>query len=804
MKEVHLICNAHLDPIWQWDWEEGAAAALSTFRAAADLADEFDYIFCHNEVTLYKYIEEYAPSLFERIKKLIRSGKWHIMGGWYLQPDCNMPKGESFVRQIQMGHRYFREKFGTESKTAICFDAFGHSAGLPQIVKKCGQDNYMLCRPGDDGNPNDQFLWEGLDGTRIKVAASPYGYNSPLGHAVDSIKSRADASDHDVVCVLWGVGNHGGGPSRKDLSDIEELKKAGYFTLLHSEPDYFFAKIDPSVVRSGSLRSSMPGCYTSVVRVKQQHAALENALYATETMCSAAAMRGLIEYPEKELDEACEDLLNAEFHDVLPGSTVRAGEENGLQLLSHGLLICNRLRAKAYFALTAAEPKAKEGEFPILVFNPHAYEWETDITCEFSLADQNWDEHTVSHFTVLDKDGNPVPWQCIKEESNLNLDWRKKLIFRGKLNPLAITRFSVYVSFAPKEEKPCFPNDSIVLDLPGKYVAIDKKTGLLASYRINGKEYIKNRQGFLPVMYEDNPDPWGMGAFQLHGMGRNPRPFALEETPSGVFAGMESIQIIEDGDIYLGVEAFFRLDNTRIRMEYDIDKNSTGLDIKLDVFPGDSNRMVKLSLPCAIEGSYVGQTAFGTEQLYMDGRECVNQRFVALRPENGDCLALFNRGTYGSSFTDGMISMSLLRTATYCAHPIMERPLIPTDRFIKKIDTGERNFAFRMAVAPFDALERLADEFNLPPYALNVFPVENDFNAYPFSLTLSDRDITLVTVKKQYQSSAYLLRLYNGTDHEKSCTLSLNGQSLSLHFTKYEVKTVSFEKSLQELDGLYI
>ncbi len=82
MKEVHLICNAHLDPIWQWEWEEGAAAALSTFRSAVDLAKKFDYIFCHNEVTLYKYIEEYAPALFSEIKKLVRAGKWHIMGGW--------------------------------------------------------------------------------------------------------------------------------------------------------------------------------------------------------------------------------------------------------------------------------------------------------------------------------------------------------------------------------------------------------------------------------------------------------------------------------------------------------------------------------------------------------------------------------------------------------------------------------------------------------------------------------------------------------------------------------------------------
>ena len=101
MRKIHLICNAHIDPIWQWDWEEGAAATLSTFRSACDLAEKYDYIFCHNEVTVYKYIEEYAPELFTRIKALIKKGKWHIMGGWYLQPDCNMPSGESFVRQIK-------------------------------------------------------------------------------------------------------------------------------------------------------------------------------------------------------------------------------------------------------------------------------------------------------------------------------------------------------------------------------------------------------------------------------------------------------------------------------------------------------------------------------------------------------------------------------------------------------------------------------------------------------------------------------------------------------------------------------
>ena len=157
MKRLHLICNAHLDPIWQWEWEEGAAAALSTFQSAANLAEKYDYIFCHNEVNLYKYTEKYAPALFAQIQKLVKQGKWHIMGGWYLQPDCLMPSGEGMLRQIREGELYFKEKFGVMPTTAVNFDPFGHSRGLVQILKKCGQDSYMFMRPYGKHMPYPQL-----------------------------------------------------------------------------------------------------------------------------------------------------------------------------------------------------------------------------------------------------------------------------------------------------------------------------------------------------------------------------------------------------------------------------------------------------------------------------------------------------------------------------------------------------------------------------------------------------------------------------------------------------------------------
>jgi alpha-mannosidase len=223
------------------------------------------------------------------------------------------------------------------------------------------------------------------------------------------------------------------------------------------------------------------------------------------------------------------------------------------------------------------------------------------------------------------------------------------------------------------------------------------------------------------------------------------------------------------------------------------------LDIKIDAFMNDVNRMLRVSIPVNVDGSYIGQTMFGTEELYMNGKECVAQRFVSMREAGAEKqLSLFNRGTYGSIFKDGVLSMSLLRGITYCGHPILDRPIIPTDKFVKKADMGERNFAFRLTVCPKAALERLAAEFNMPPYACNVFPAEAglpgaDKPQKPFELCISDKNIVLVTMKKEYGKSAYVLRLLNNDDAPKACTVTLCGKQLALSFGKYEAKTLRYD-----------
>lgn len=791
-KRMHMICNAHIDPIWQWDWPEGVSATLSTFYSAVKLSDEFDYIFCHNEVTVYKYVEQYAPELFERIKELVRAGKWHIMGGWYLQPDCNMPSGESFVRQIREGQKYFKEKFGACPTTAINLDPFGHSVGLVQIVKKCGQDSYMFMRPfgSEMSLESEQFIWRGLDGSEIK-ATRICSYNSGLGKSAKAIRDRANIQDVSVGAILWGVGNHGGGPSRKDLGDIRDtLLNDDGVEFIHSTPDAFFSEIEPKQTVDTSLRISMPGCYTSMYRVKKLHAQLENEISMAEKISSIAYITGALQkYPENQIQVAVEDLLNAEFHDVLPGTSVQCGEDAGIRYLNHGMLEAERAKIKAYFALSKTQGVAKEGEYPIIVFNPHPYELTDNVECEFTLADQNWNEKTQSVITVRDENGNTIPYQIIKEESNLTLDWRKRIIFEARLKPMALSRYSVYVDFEEKRE--IEREGAFIFDNGHKRVEIDEKTGLLKSYRIDGREYLA--EGFGLCSFDDNADPWGMSRAQLTRLGVNEKPFIPSVAPDGAFKGMKGVQVIENGEIYLGIEAFFECDCSRARILYKIYKNTDDIDIDVTLYMGDVDKIIKLKLPLAQEGTIIGQAPFGTEKLFTDGRENVAHKFVAL-DLNDTSLALLNRGVYGSHFEGGALYMSLVRGVTYCAHPIGERELIPSDRFTKKIDQGENSYSFRLTVCKRDMLERRAQEFNQKPYALNIFPVPSDVSQIEdVKISLGSDCIAMPTLKKADGADSLIFRLINNTDKRVDTYIEVGSARLELSFGKYEVKTVVYE-----------
>ena len=806
MKKLHLIANAHIDPIWQWNYYEGVGTAISTFQSAVNLSGEYDYVFCHNEAMLFEEIEKLAPDLFEKIKELVKSGKWVIMGGWYLQPDCNMPCGESIVRQILIGKEYFKDKFGVTSKTACSFDAFGHTRGLVQIVSKCGQKNYLHIRPwASQYNMDDDFyIWKGFDGSEIKGARVDV-YGTLLGHVREKIEEYIEKEKNRPIGIkLWGVGNHGGGPSRKDLQDIKELADSADFEIVHSNPDTFFEEMQTDVVWEKSLQHCMPGCYVSMSRVKRKHIQCENLLYRTEKLCSVAALKGLIQYPVENIRNATKSLLLSEFHDALSGCCIQEGEEQVLNHLGKAITILEREQNNAFYALAQMGEVAKSGEYPIYVFNPHPYNMHTRVQCELCLAEQNGTEQ-VSKLRVLDEKGNVLLSQQIKEDSNLNIDWRKKIMFEADLKALDVTRFSVYVEFVEKEEKTLTLPEQIVFDNGEKKVVIDGKSGLLVSYEVNGKQLL-NGAAFEAYIYEDNADPWGMDDTQLKALGVNPVAIPLAEHTDGIFENASPVSIIEDGDLCLTVQSIFAIKDVKVRLQYILYKQGVDIDVKADVFFNEKDKIVKLHVPTVFgSGEYYGQTAYGVERLDNDGREVVSQRFVYVGDTN-EKLAIINNCTYGSAMKDGVIAVSLLRGAGYCVHPMLDRPLIPDMQYVQRLDQGESNFSFKLTYAPVETLERQATEFTQPPYALNVFPIALKRKvAMDKVLCVDNPNIVLSCFKKSDRQDGYVLRLFNNDNRAaKTAVLFAEGKA-EISFVPYEVKTLLYQGGvMQELNEMIL
>ena len=152
---VHMIANAHIDPVWLWPEEEGREVVLATCRAMVEMLRRHpEFTFVRSSAATYRWIEEDDPELFAEISRYIKEGRWEVVGGWWVQPDCNLPCGESFVRHALYGKRYFKEKFGVDVRVGYNVDSFGHCATLPQILKKCGIDYYVFFRP----NPKEKEL----------------------------------------------------------------------------------------------------------------------------------------------------------------------------------------------------------------------------------------------------------------------------------------------------------------------------------------------------------------------------------------------------------------------------------------------------------------------------------------------------------------------------------------------------------------------------------------------------------------------------------------------------------------------
>ena len=819
-KRIHLLCNAHLDPVWLWEWEEGAAEVLATFRTAADLCEKDNaFIFNHNEVTLYKWVQEYEPLLFRRIQKLVKQGKWHIMGGWYLQPDCNMPSGESFVRQILLGKTYFKKHFGVEPTTAINFDPFGHSRGLVQILAKSGYDSYLFGRPmqNDCPLPADEFTWVGYDGSQVMAARFNGWYNSHLGQAAQKVKDWIKEFGQKNHClILWGVGNHGGGPSQKDLRDINNLiKRTKEYDIIHSTPESFFRQIRRAKTKLPQFNQSLNpwavGCYASQIRIKQKMRQLENEIYMVEKMAATAAANRIMNYPQSDLDEALHDLMVGQFHDILPGSSIQTVEDASLRLLDHGLEIAARLKARAFFALSAGQPKAKSGTIPIMVYNPHPYPIRQLIECEFQLPDFD-DSGAFTQIHVFQND-RQIPSQVEKELSNIPVEWRKRVVFPADLAPNQMNRFDCQMQKVPKlQNKPNFPirtqGNDIRFVSKDLEISINRRTGLLDRFRVRGVGCLGER-ACEPIVIQDDSDSWGILAQSYRKVvGR----FRLMSKKQGTrFSGvtgklLDSVRVIEYGEVRTVVEALFGYGDSFIMQRYKLPQVGMEVEIETRVWWNEKDKMLKLSIPISdIADRFLGQTAYGVEELPVNGNESVAQKWVAVVSRKKDlAVTCINDGIYGCDYSQAGLRLTLLRSPAYANHPWDDTISLPQDRFTPRQEQGERIFRFWLNAGKVNErirhIDREASAKNEKPFALSFNPPGAGKKAKPLAV-LSDDTVQITGIKKAETNNDIIIRLFEPTGRKRSTVLSLPilGKKMKVNLTPFEIKTLRINSRTKKI-----
>lgn len=806
---VFLLCNAHLDPVWLWPREEGVAEALATFETAARFCREYDgFVFNHNEAMLYQWIEQYDPDLFAEIQRLVQQGRWHIMGGWYLQPDCNMPSGESFVRQILEGRRYFWEKFGVSPSTAINFDSFGHSRGLVQILKKAGYDSYVVCRPGEQDfqTPTNDFWWEGYDGSRVLVHRTFDGYQSGYGRAGLKADKYLELPEQDgpYLC-LWGVGNHGGGPSKADLEELNQRIRENP-RMAHAMPEDFFRALQEIGKELPVVAKPMNhwgiGCYTSEIRVKQRHRELEGAYYFLEKMGVHASLLGTAPYPKEELQQIRKDLLFLEFHDILPGTSAEKSEQQSLRTAAHGLEIAARKQLDLFLSMTWGRIAPESAVTPLYLYNPHPVPVEGIFEYELQLAKSVKEGFAQP---VLTWNGQPVPVQREKEDNMVPIQWRRKIAFYAKLPPSSMSRMEFDIQVLPEppvadsvtetEKELLFFNDRME-------VRIDRQTGFVNTYRVDGLDYLKPGS-FSPVVYENIHDSWGM---TLQKYDTPLTPFRLRTMENG----QPELRVIEDGPVRTMIEGVYEYGHSLLIMHYCLPKHGTEMEVRLNLQFAEDTKLIKLALYPAMDSyEFFGETAYGVQVLEQNRQEEVAQKWLAAADDR-HCLTLINDGVYGSSCDGDGIYQTLIQSCGYSAHPMEGRQHIPTDRYIQNSDHIRTEYRFWIKGGPRDnRLQEVSNEALIhqqPPMILAAFSGKCT-NSRQSVWDLDNPAILVPAIKRAETGNGIVYRFFNSTDCTQEAHFTVQGTKSTLHFNPFEIKTLLWDgSSFREtdlLEGLY-
>ena len=769
------VGHAHLDTAWLWPLHVTRKKMAHTTSTQLGLLERYpEYIFCHSQASQYEWLEQDYPVLFERVKAAVKQGQWEPVGSMWVEADCNLTGAESLIRQFLYGRRYFREKLGYNTEDMWLPDVFGYAAALPQILAKFNVKYFLTQKISwNQFNkfPHHTFWWQGIDGTRVWSHFPPadtYNASCEPKEVVYSVKNYKDHARLDQSMYLFGFGDGGGGPTERHLEFLRRGRMSPNYPEVASgkKAIEFFreakAKSRDLMTWVGELYLELHrGTYTSQAANKKGNRVSEFLLRDAEILsCFSPGFPA--DYPAAELEVAWKLVLLNQFHDIIPGSSVREVYEDSdidyakISQVGNGIVTDALRRIGSAFDTSSMTR-------PVALFQNSTMVSQGEIP---------WEDELVPNSIVTGEENLPV--QLVTEFGE------RKLIFptpQGALGTVVVGELSEASSpakFRLKSSSRRIENDELIVkfDAHGNITSIQSLE--------DQTEFLEpGKLGNVFQIFDDKPNFWS--AWDIDA-------FALETGQDLIRS--ESFEIVERGPVRVAAEVVKRFGNSTIRQRISLGP-TPGIRFDTVVDWYEEDKLLKVAFPVHVHsnratyeiqfGNVERPTHLNTSWDVAAFEVCA-QKWVDLS-EGDQGVALINECKYGHDIRGNVMRLSLLRS------PKAPDPLC---------DMGRHRFAYSLVphFGPYNyaGIVQAGYAFNAPLRSVLLEPGKGENGALPALVACEDRNIVIESVKKAEDSNDIIVRLYECHNSRGKAELSSARTPVSAFLCDLE------ENEIMELD----
>ncbi len=776
---MSMVGHAHLDTAWLWPLRETIRKCARTFSTVLELMDRYpDYRFVVSQAQHLAWMRDRYPDLWERMKVRIAEGRLEPTGSMWVEADCNIPSGESLVRQILYGKRFYREELGIETNDVWLPDVFGYAASLPQIMRRSGIHWFLtqkLSWNQYNTLPHHSFLWEGIDGSQVFTHFPPadtYNGNVSAKELRFAVENFSDHEHADRSLYLFGWGDGGGGPtsemleSAKRFSDLDGLPRLtmegarAFFTRAEAE-------LDQPPVWVGELYLELHrGTYTTQAATKWGNRRGELALRDTELW---ASMVTPAEYPADELDELWRILLLHQFHDIIPGSGIHWVYQDTAR--DHARLL-ERTAALGAHALEAlvGDVDTSGTQLPVVLVNSLSHQ-RTELIAVAAP------DHVTS---VTGPSGQPMPVQR---------DHRGLVIFEATVPPCGYQLYDLTAATAAPVLSPV----TVASDfLENEYLRVElDEHGLLSSVldkSAHRQVLASDERGNRFQLFPDYPnfyDAWDIDRFTFDQISY------LDQ--------VDSIEVVEPGPLRAGIRIVRRFGDSVITQVIGLDAGARHLDFDTEVDWQENNRLLKVAFPVAVRSmratyeiqyGHVERPTHANTSWDVARFEVCAHKWADLS-EPGYGVALLNDSKYGHDIAGNVIRLSLLRSTTW-PDPVADR--------------GHHHFAYRLFPHAGDLRDAgvidAGYDLNVPVGSVTATPHPGVLEPTG-SLLSVDAPNVVVEAVKQGDDGSLVVRMYEAWGRRGPVTLQAPwklGRATATDLLEREIAEIPFDRYAMTFD----